>query len=226
MKICFIIHNVTARAGSERAQANLANALSVRGESISIWSMYGAGKSSGFPLSGGVRVSYGRKTPLPCFLDYPWLACIFAVHVIRERPDWIVCTGANRLIVALIAAVVPGVKIVIWEHFPVTNSVTRPRGRVARRIASVVASRIVTLTKMTRICTQRFMPREKGLPIFPTSCNRRARAEEFAARKFSPWEGFLGKRDSICCSKHGRLLCRRCRSGRCALSAMDRCATN
>jgi len=147
MKICFIIHNVTARAGSERAQANLANALSARGELISIWSMYGAGKSPGFPLAGSVKVSHGRKTPLPCFLDYPWLACIFAVHVIRQRPDWIVCTGANRLIVALIAALVPGVKIVIWEHFPVTNSVTKPRGRVARRIASVVASRIVTLTK-------------------------------------------------------------------------------
>jgi hypothetical protein len=50
MKICFIIHNITARAGSERAQASLANALSARGESISIWSMYGAGKTSGFPL--------------------------------------------------------------------------------------------------------------------------------------------------------------------------------
>ncbi len=147
MKICFIIHNVTARAGSERAQANLANALSARGESISIWSMYGAGESPGFPLASGVRVSYGRKTPLPSFLDYPWLACAFALYVIRQRPAWIVCTGANRLIVALIAAFVPGVKIVIWEHFPVTNSVTKPRGRLTRKIASVVASRIVTLTK-------------------------------------------------------------------------------
>jgi glycosyltransferase involved in cell wall biosynthesis len=147
MKICFIIHNITARAGSERAQANLANALSTRGESISIWSMYGAGKSPGFPLASGVKVSYGLKTPWPTFLDYPWLACAFAIHVIRQRPAWIVCTGANRLIVALIAAFVPGVKVVIWEHFPVTNSVTKPRGRVTRKIASIVASRIVTLTK-------------------------------------------------------------------------------
>ncbi len=147
MKICFIIHNVTARAGSERAQANLANALSARGESISIWSMYGQGKSPGFSLSSNIGVSYGLKNPWPHFLDYPWLAWAFAVHVIRLRPEWIVCTGANRLVVALLAAFVPGVKVVIWEHFPVTNSVTKPRGRLARKIASVVASRIVTLTK-------------------------------------------------------------------------------
>lgn len=147
MKICFIIHNVSARAGSERAQANLVNALSTRGESISIWSMYGQGKPPGFSLAGGVKVSYGARKPLPFFLDYPWLACAFAVHVMRLRPEWIVCTGANRLIVALLASFVPGVKVVIWEHFPVTNSVTKPRGRLARKIASVVASRIVTLTK-------------------------------------------------------------------------------
>jgi glycosyltransferase involved in cell wall biosynthesis len=147
MKVCFIIHNVTARAGSERAQASLANALSTHGESISIWSMYGAGKFPGFPLTNGVKVSYGLRTPFAYFLDYPWLACAFAFHVIRMRPDWIVCTGANRLIVALLAAFVTGVKVVIWEHFPVTNSVTKTRGRMTRKIASVVASRIVTLTK-------------------------------------------------------------------------------
>jgi len=147
MKICFIIHNVTARAGSERAQASLANALSTRGESISIWSMYGRGKPPGFPLESRVNVNYGLRKPLPGFLDYPWLACVFLLYVIRSRPDWIVCTGANRLIVALLAVFVPGVKLAIWEHFPVSNSVTRPRGRLARMIASVLASRIITLTK-------------------------------------------------------------------------------
>ena len=167
MKICFIIHNVTARAGSERAQASLANALSTRGESISIWSMYGAGKSPGFPLSSGVKVSYGLMTSLPCFLDYPWLAFAFVFYVIRQRPDWIVCTGANRLIVALLAALVSGVKIVIWEHFPVANSVTRPRGRLARMIASVVASRIVTLTKSDKDLYATLYPAAKRVTHIP-----------------------------------------------------------
>jgi glycosyltransferase involved in cell wall biosynthesis len=147
MKICFIIHDVTARAGTERALTSLANALSTRGESISVWSMYGSGKSPGFPLANGIKVSYGLKKPWPYFLDYPWLACVYAIHVIRLRPKWIVCTGVNRLIVALPAAFVPGVKVAIWEHFPVSNSVTRPRGRLTRIIASVVASQIITLTK-------------------------------------------------------------------------------
>jgi glycosyltransferase involved in cell wall biosynthesis len=147
MKICFIIHNVTARAGSERAQAHLVNALAARGESISVWSMYGAGMPPGFPMDCGVKVSYGLKKPWPFFLDYLWLACVFAVYVMRLRPEWIVCTGANRLIVALPEALAPGVKVVIWEKFPVSNSVTRPRGRLARWLGSVVASQIVTLTE-------------------------------------------------------------------------------
>src|ERR1035437_7414033 len=95
MKICFIIHNITARAGSERAQASLANALSTRGESISIWSMYGAGETSGFSLSSVVKVSYALKNPGPCFLNYRWLACFFAFYVIRLRQKWIVCPGVN-----------------------------------------------------------------------------------------------------------------------------------
>jgi glycosyltransferase involved in cell wall biosynthesis len=147
MKIAFIIHDVTARAGSERAQASLANALAARGESISIWSMYGADGRPGFPLAENVHVRYGLKKPLPYFLDYPWLALSFAFYILRSRPQWIVCTGANRLIVALPATLVPGVKVAIWEHFPVADSATKPRGRLARMIASVVASRIVTLTR-------------------------------------------------------------------------------
>lgn len=150
MKICFIIHNVTARAGSERAQAHLVNALAARGESISVWSMYGAGMPPGFPMDCGVKVSYGLKKPWPFFLDYLWLACVFAVYVMRLRPEWIVCTGANRLIVALPAALAPGVKVVIWEKFPVSNSVTRPRGRLARRLGAALASVIVTLTEFDK----------------------------------------------------------------------------
>ena len=147
MKICFIIHNITARAGSERAQTSLANALFTRGESISIWSMFGLRKSPGFPLVNGIEVKYGLKKPLPFFLDYLWLACVFAVYINRLRPDWIICTGANRLIIASLASFVPGVKVAIWEAFPVSNSVTRPRGRLARRLGAALASQIVTLTE-------------------------------------------------------------------------------
>jgi glycosyltransferase involved in cell wall biosynthesis len=147
MKICFIIHNITARAGSERAQTSLANALSTRGESISIWSMFGLRKSPGFPLANGIEVKYGLDKPLPFFLDYLWLACAFAVYINRLRPDWIICTGANRLIIASLAAFVPGVKVAIWEMFPVSDSVTRSRGRLARRLGAAIASQIVTLTE-------------------------------------------------------------------------------
>ena len=150
MKICFIIHDVTSRGGTERAQAALVNALSARGESISVWSMYSTRRTLEFSLAESVKVSYGLRKPLPFFLDYPWLICAFAIHVFRLRPRWIVCTGANRMIIAALAAFIPGVKVAIWEKFPVSNSVTRPRGRLARRLGAALASVIVTLTEFDK----------------------------------------------------------------------------
>lgn len=196
MKICFIIHDVTARAGSERAQASLANALFARGEAISIWSMYGLGGSPGFLLASGIKVSYGLKKPWPLFLDYPWLALVFAVHVARLRPEWIVCTGANRLIVALLGAIVTGVKVAIWEHFPVANSVTKPRGRLARMIASVVALRIVTLTKSDKdLYATLYAPAAKvthipNIVLSPGATGTVRRKEVLAMGRLSPEKGF------------------------------------
>lgn len=159
MKICFIIHDITARAGTERAQANLANALASRGESISIWSCYRRNSSSWFLLSDDVKLSYGLRKPLPWFLDYPWLMCAFALFVIRHRPQWIVCTDTNRVIVALPAAFVPGVQLAVWEHFALSHSLTKGRGKLARRLAVVLASRIVTLTERdTELYAKLFVP--------------------------------------------------------------------
>jgi glycosyltransferase involved in cell wall biosynthesis len=147
MKICFIIRDVTLRAGTERAQVNLANALAARGECISIWSYYGRGRLPAFELSGEVTVKHGNRQPLPWFLDHPWLMFSFALYVVRSRPQWIVCTDTNRVIVALLAAFVPGVRLAVWEHYPVSHSVTKARGRLARRLAAVLASISVILTE-------------------------------------------------------------------------------
>ena len=151
MKICFIIHDVTVRSGTERAQANLANALTAIGNSISIWSMYGLGKSPGFPLAIGTDVSYGLRRALPLFLDYPWLMCSFALFAIRRHPHWIVCTDTNRLVVALLAAFVPGVRFAVWQHFALSHSVTKVRGWLARWLAAHLATRIVTLTERDEV---------------------------------------------------------------------------
>ena len=150
MKICFLIHDMTARAGSERAQANLANALAARGDSISIWSCYRQNRSPGFPLSSGVEVVYGSRNPLPWFLDYPRIMCSFALFVLRSRPRWIVCTDANRLVLALFAACLPGVRLAVWEHFALSHSITKIRGRATRWASAVLASRIITLTERDR----------------------------------------------------------------------------
>jgi glycosyltransferase involved in cell wall biosynthesis len=147
MKICFIIRDVTLRAGTERAQANLANALAARGETISIWSCYGRGKPQAFAVSSDVAVRHGCQRSLPWFLDYPWLICSFAFFVLRSRPRWVICTDTNRVIIALLAVFLPGVRLAVWEHYPVSHSVTKARGRLARRLAAVLASVSVTLTE-------------------------------------------------------------------------------
>lgn len=147
MEICFLIHDITARAGTERAQANLANALRKCGERVSIWSCYGRRNPPSFPLVDGVELFYGLRRRLPMFLDYPWLICTFAFFILRRRPVWIVCTDTNRLIVALLAAFVPGVRLAAWEHFAIAHSVTKARGKLARWLAARLATCIVTLTK-------------------------------------------------------------------------------
>jgi glycosyltransferase involved in cell wall biosynthesis len=147
-------------------------------------------------LASGVKVIYGLKKPWPYFLDYPWLACVFAGHVIRLRPEWMVCTGVNRLMVALPAAFVPGVKVVIWEHFPVSNNVTRPRGRFTRMIASVVASQIITLTKSDQdLYAVLYAPagtvtRIPNIVLSPGSNNAVRHKEVLAMGRLSPDKGF------------------------------------
>jgi glycosyltransferase involved in cell wall biosynthesis len=196
MKICFIIHDVTARAGTERAQANLANTLDARGESVSIWSCYRRNLSPGFRLSSGVKVSYGRRNPLPWFLDYPWLMCAFALFVIRHRPQWIVCTDTNRLIVALLAAFVPGVRLAVWEHFALSHSITKGRGMLARRLSAVLASRIVTQTERdAKLYAELFAPSGTittipNIAIRPATEKAVRRQEVLAMGRLAPQKGF------------------------------------
>jgi len=166
MNLCFIIHNLTASAGSERAQTNLANALSRAGDTITIWSCYGKGRTPGFELSGQTTVVYGARRAFPGFLDYPWLMCKFAWFVFYYRPEWIICTDTNRLIVALIAAFVPGVRLAVWEHFAIAHSITKARGRLARQLAAVLAKRIVTLTtRDAKMYAELYSPRGNVLTI-------------------------------------------------------------
>lgn len=196
MKICFIIHDVTARAGSERAQANLANAFVARGESVSIWSCYGQGDPPGFSLVSNVEVSYGRRNALPCFLDYPWLMCAFALFTIRRRPQWIVCTDTNRLIVALLAVFVPGVRLAVWEHFALSHSITKGRGKLARRLAAILATHIVTLTERdTELYRELFSPSGKVTAIpnivsLPTLENSVRSEEVLAVGRLVHQKGF------------------------------------
>ena len=196
MKICFIIHDVTGRAGSERAQANLANALTARGESVSIWSCYRRNPLPGFLISRGVEVCYGRRKPLPYFLDYPWLMCAFALFVIRRNPRWIVCTDTNRLIVALLALLVPGVQLAVWEHFALSHSITKTRGRLSRKLACMLASSIITLTERdTELYAKLFSPSGivttiPNIMTLPKVEKRLRRQEILALGRLAPQKGF------------------------------------
>lgn len=196
MKICFIIHDVTKRGGTERAQVNLANALAARGGSVSIWSLYRYCESASFPLSSNVQVSYGRRKPLPSFLDYPWLMCAFAIHVIRLRPEWIICTDTNVLVAALLGVFVPGVRLAVWEHFALSHSITKARGRLARRLAGILASRIVTLTKRdTEMFVKLFAPAGQvgvipNIVVLPALNKTVRRQEVLALGRLVPQKGF------------------------------------
>jgi len=196
MKICFIIHDLSQRAGTERAQINLANALSSRGESISIWSCYWRNFVPGFSLSDKVEIAHGKKKPFPHFLDYPWLIVSFAFFVLRRRPNWIVCTDTNRLIVALLAVFIPGVHLAVWEHYALSHSAGKARGKIARKLASRLATRIVTLTdRDTDLYHKYFNPRGTVTTIpnivFPPEMTERFRKQEILALgRLVPQKGY------------------------------------
>jgi glycosyltransferase involved in cell wall biosynthesis len=196
MNICFIIHDVTVCGGTERAQTNLANALATPGGRITIWSCYGRGRPPGFRLSSGVRVKHGSERPLPWFLDYPWLICSFALFVIRSRPDWIICTDTNRLIVALLAAFVPGVRLAVWEHYAVSHSVTKARGRLARRLAAALASATVMLAERDAVLYAKLYAPSRPVTVIPNIVSPSVlkivprRKEILAMGRLVPQKGF------------------------------------
>ena len=200
-----MIRDLTERAGVERVQINLANALIERGDTISIWSCYRRNSSPCFELSSDVVVSYGRRQPLPFFLEYPWLMFIleypwlmlsFALFVIRHRPQWIVVTDTNRLVAALLGALVPGVRLAVWEHFPLSLRMKMARERMIRRLAGVLASRIVTLTgRDTELYVKHYASSGRVAAIpnivrLPEPENKVRLQDVLAVGRLSPQKGF------------------------------------
>jgi glycosyltransferase involved in cell wall biosynthesis len=205
MEICFMIRDLTERAGLERVQINLANALVARGNKISIWSCYRRNSSPCFELSRDIEVSYGRRKPLPFFLQHPWLMFAleypllmfpFALFVIRRRPQWIVVTDTNRLVAALLGALVPGVRLAVWEHFPLSVRMTMARERMIRRLAGVLATRIVTLTdRDTELYVKHYAASGKvtsipNIVMLPTREKTVRRQEVLAVGRLSHQKGF------------------------------------
>ena len=205
MEICFMIRDITERAGVERVQINLANALTARGDKISIWSCYCRNGFPCFELSSNVEVSYGRRKPLPFFLEhpwlmfafeYPWLMLAFALFVFRRRPQWIVVTDTNRLFAALLGALVPGVRLAVWEHFPLSVRMTRARERMTRRVAGILAERIVTLTgRDTALYVKHYSRSDRVAAIpnivrLPAQTGVDRRQEILAVGRLSPQKGF------------------------------------
>lgn len=146
MRLCFLIHDISKPGGTERAQSNLANALAAHGFEVAIWSCYGAGQRPAFAIAEQVSVKFCSRRPVRGFVDYPWLILSFAWFVWRKRPDWVVCTDTNRILVALLAARIRRVRVAVWEHFALVHSMSKLRGRIARHIAARLASCAVTLT--------------------------------------------------------------------------------
>ena len=200
-----MIRDITERAGVERVQINLANALTASGDKISIWSCYRRNSVPCFQLSSNVEIGYGRREPLPFFLEHPWLMfafeyswlmLAFALFVIRRRPQWIVVTDTNRLFAALLGVLIPGVRFAVWEHFPLSIRMTMPRERLIRRLAGVVAERIITLTARDTELYVKHYSRAGRVAAIPNIVRLPAQAkvarqqEVLAVGRLAPQKGF------------------------------------
>ncbi|MFT9258536.1 MAG: glycosyltransferase family 4 protein [Acetobacter sp.] len=148
MRCCLLIHNIVARAGTERSVCRVLSGLAERG--------HGADFEVLEVVRGGVPAFHlderiGRaalfERPVSLALSGWRLMLRFRRHVRRGRFDTVVVVGSSLALFAVPALLGLDVRIVFWEHFNFSVDLGKRKRRWGRQIVARQASDIVTLTE-------------------------------------------------------------------------------
>lgn len=150
-RIFLLINSLETPGGTERVSTLLANHLaSLDGVEVTFCTLLDSAEPF-FPLSPAVAIErLGHDRDRYRAWKYPAYVARLRSLVKRYRPSWIIDVCSAMSLVSIPACAGTGCRVITWEHFNASvtwNGLTAP---LARRLASRLAYRVVTLTMRDR----------------------------------------------------------------------------
>mgnify|MGYP001026284292 FL=1 len=145
MKLLFLIHNMSHRAGTERVLSSIANELAGRYYDITIASCRD-GRNSGFKLDKRIKLVSleGEKYGNPVVRRLKGIGKIRKLNKKNEY-DYIICIDVSLVFYAMFAKY-KNTKIIAWEHFNYGVNTGSKLQSYARHISCKNADILVVLT--------------------------------------------------------------------------------
>ncbi|WP_230975754.1 glycosyltransferase family 4 protein [Acetobacter garciniae] len=143
-----LIHNIVARAGTERSVCRVLSGLAERGHGadFEVLEVVRGGEPA-FHLDGRIGRAALFDRPVSLALSGWRLMLRLRRHVRRGGFDTVVVIGSSLALFAVPALRGLGVRVVFWEHFNFTADLGKRKRRWGRQIVARQASDIVTLTE-------------------------------------------------------------------------------
>ncbi|KGN83151.1 hypothetical protein HW49_00585 [Porphyromonadaceae bacterium COT-184 OH4590] len=147
MNIAFVINSLNRPAGTERITSLLANELVKIGYNVTIIAIHNSGEPF-FKLDNKINVLYLCSKPKTnIYLRFP-VNIIKLKHLItKNKINKVIDVCSAMSLMSIPATFFTKVKVITWEHFNANinwNIITSP---LARKLASMFSSQIVTLTQ-------------------------------------------------------------------------------
>lgn len=146
-RIFLLINSLETPGGTERVSTLLANHLaSLDGVEVTFCTLLDSAEPF-FPVSPAVAIErLGHDRDRYRAWKYPAYVARLRSLVKRHRPSWIIDVCSAMSLVSIPACAGTGCRVITWEHFNASvtwNGLTAP---LARRLASRLSYRVVTLT--------------------------------------------------------------------------------
>lgn len=148
-KIVYITGSQARTGGTERVCADLVNNLAYYQDNyeITILSLYN-GKVSGFPVNDNVILDELTNNESSGYINNLYLSYLLTKYVIKNKPDIVVGVESLIFLNMVFTRFLPNrPKIVCWEHFNLKVNLGVKLRDHARALATVLADRIVVLSK-------------------------------------------------------------------------------
>ncbi len=148
-KICFFLGNANLAGGAERVSIFLANELENAGFKVSLLSL-SEGDAPFFPLSQTIETYALFNSKVSFKLNYVLAVRRLRAYLLKNDIDVIIDVESILSIYSIPALLFLPIRHICWEHFNFNNNLGRKTRSLARRLAAIFASDVITLTSQDR----------------------------------------------------------------------------